>query len=40
MSSETMSLKGRIKNLAKQKSVSAQILLQNYMNVGSSIGGH
>lgn len=31
MSSEAMSLKGRLKNLAKQKSVSAQILLQNYM---------
>ena len=26
-----MSLKGKLKNLAKQKSVSAQILLQNYM---------
>ncbi|MCB7303097.1 nucleotidyl transferase AbiEii/AbiGii toxin family protein [Bariatricus massiliensis] len=31
MSSEAMSLKGKLKNLAKQKSVSAQILLQNYM---------
>lgn len=31
MNSEAMSLKGRLKNLAKQKSVSAQILLQNYM---------
>lgn len=31
MSSEAMSLKGRLKNLAKQKNISAQILLQNYM---------
>lgn len=31
MSSKAMSLKGRLKNLSKQKSVSAQILLQNYM---------
>lgn len=31
MSSEAMSLKGKLKNLAKQKNISAQILLQNYM---------
>jgi predicted nucleotidyltransferase component of viral defense system len=31
MNSEAMSLKARIRNLAKQKGVTAQVLLQNYM---------
>ena len=31
MSGEAMSLKSRIRNLAKDKSVSAQVILQNYM---------
>jgi predicted nucleotidyltransferase component of viral defense system len=31
MSSKAMSLKARIRNLAKEKNVAAQVLLQNYM---------
>ncbi|AKL95583.1 hypothetical protein CACET_c21360 [Clostridium aceticum] len=31
MSNKAMSLKARIKNLAKQKDMSAQVVLQNYM---------
>lgn len=31
MSSKTMSLKGKIKNYAKLKSIAAQVVLQNYM---------
>ncbi len=31
MSSKAMSLKARIRNLAKQKSIPAQVVLQNYM---------
>ena len=31
MSSKTMSLKAKIKNLAKKKDMSAQVVLQNYM---------
>ena len=31
MSGDAMSLKSRIRNLAKDKSVSAQVILQNYM---------
>lgn len=31
MSSKAMSLKGRIKNYAKSKSIAAQVVLQNYM---------
>ena len=31
MSSNAMSLKARIRNIAKQKSISAQVVLQNYM---------
>lgn len=31
MSSKAMSLKGRIKNYAKDKNISAQVVLQNYM---------
>ena len=31
MSSKAMSLKGRIKNIAKSKNISAQVILQNFM---------
>lgn len=31
MSSKAMSLKGKIKNYAKSKSIAAQVVLQNYM---------
>lgn len=31
MSSKTMSLKGRIKNYAKNNKIAAQVVLQNYM---------
>jgi len=31
MSSKSMSLKARIRNLAKQKNIPAQVVLQNYM---------
>lgn len=31
MSGKAMRLKARIKNLAKQKDMSAQVVLQNYM---------
>ena len=31
MSSKAMSLKAKIKNLAKNKDMSAQVVLQNYM---------
>ncbi len=31
MSSKAMSLKAKIKNLAKSKYISAQVILQNYM---------
>jgi hypothetical protein len=31
MSSKAISLKARIRNLAKQKNIEAQVLLQNYM---------
>lgn len=31
MSSQTMSLKGKIKNYAKSKNIAAQVVLQNYM---------
>lgn len=31
MSSKAMSLKAKIKNLAKKKDMSAQVVLQNYM---------
>lgn len=31
MSSKAMSLKARIRNLAKQKNIPAQVVLQNYM---------
>jgi len=31
MSSKAMSLKGRIKNIAKAKNISAQVILQNFM---------
>lgn len=31
MSSKAMSLKAKIKNLSKEKGISAQVFLQNYM---------
>ncbi len=31
MSNKAMSLKAKIKNLAKSKDMSAQVILQNYM---------
>ena len=31
MSGNAMSLKARIRNLSKEKNVSAQVILQNYM---------
>lgn len=31
MSSNAMSLKGRIKNYAKNNNIAAQVVLQNYM---------
>lgn len=31
MSSQAMSLKGKIKNYAKKHSIAAQVVLQNYM---------
>lgn len=31
MSNKAMSLKAKIKNLAKSKDISAQVILQNYM---------
>ena len=46
MSSKAMSLKAKIKNLSKEKGISAQVFLQNYMfelfleRLSKSIGQH
>jgi hypothetical protein len=37
MSSKAMSLKARIRNLAKSKNISAQSLLQNFMMISDSL---